>query len=609
MKAAFEHGWQHLWLLMGVTALGLVLRLIGLADKPLWTDEFSTIVFSLGNSFLTVPIDQVINANQLLEPLRPRAGVGIDQVVQSLFSESNHPPLYFMLSHFWLKLFPPNSLGVVSAWAARSLAVLFGVAAIPLSYCLGWLAFRSRAVSHLAAGLMAVSPFAIYLSQEARHYTLPILWIIASLCCLMVAARTIRDRTPLPGWICWVWILVNGLGIATHYFFAFTLAAEAVVVACLGLIQSWRERGIWHSSTHWLRIWAVAAGTAVAGLVWFPVLLNTQDSELTRWIYRGGRDGISWLDPILQAVAGWISMIYLLPIQADSEAIALLSGIGLVLLTLWTLPKLFWGLKVQWMNRDPRLAVMVLGSFVGSAILVFFSVSYFFGADLTGAFRYNFAYFPGVIVLLAAGLGAGWNVIRRIAWSPADQVPIALLKLMRVSGRRTILLIGLLSLLGGLTVVSNLGYQKVHRPDVVAREILAQSSERILIAIPHRTHGQTGRMMGIALELERILDSFRDRGSDVPMLDIKFLLAQDTQRSSEPIEETLNNALNELTKPRQSSSPDGGVDLWLINFHEVDPQPLEAILRQQRCAAQTDSESVDGYRYRMYRCRGRIKRP
>jgi uncharacterized membrane protein len=595
VKAAFGRGRQHLWLLLVLTALGLVLRLIQLPAKPLWTDEFSTIVFSLGNSFLTVAIDQALTSDQLLQPLRPQPGVGVDQVVRSLLGESNHPPLYFMLSHFWLKLFPPNQLGMVSAWAARSLSVLFGVASIPASYWLGWLAFRSRTVGQLAAGLMAASPFAVYLAQEARHYTLPILWIIASLSCLVVAARTIRDRIALPYWVCWVWILVNGLGIATHYFFTFTLVAEAIVIACLGLVQSWREGGIWYPSAHWRRIWGVAAGTAVTGLVWFPVLLNIQEGELTRWIYQGERSGFAWLDPVAQAVAGWISMVYLLPIQSSSETIAILSGVVLVLLTLWTLPKLFWGLKLQCDERDARLSVWVLGCFVSSAILVFFSITYFFETELTGAFRYNFVYFPGTIALVAAGLAGGWNVIQRITQTPADRVSLALLKLMHVSGRKTILLIGLLSLIGGLTVVLNLGYQKIHRPDVVAQDILRQDSERVLVAIPHRTHGQTGRLMGVAVAAEKTRSSLGSSEGQPP-IDLKFLLAHDAARNTNAVSDTLDKTLNEATKP---------IDLWLINFHEVEPESIDRVLKQQRCAARTEPESVDGYRYRMYRCRGR----
>ncbi|NRB07316.1 MAG: hypothetical protein HRU34_08710 [Richelia sp.] len=37
--------------------IGLGLRLINLTGKPPWTDEFSTLLFSLGNSFLNVPLN------------------------------------------------------------------------------------------------------------------------------------------------------------------------------------------------------------------------------------------------------------------------------------------------------------------------------------------------------------------------------------------------------------------------------------------------------------------------------------------------------------------------------------------------------------------------
>ncbi len=155
--------------------IGAVLRLIHLTTQPLWTDEFSTIVFSLGHSFQTVPLNQVISPETLLQPLRVDPSGSIEDVLHHLMAESTHPPLYFVLANGWMRLFPPQD-GLVSPWASRSLPALFGVAAIPAMFGLGWIAFRSRLVGQLAAALMAVSPFGIYLSQDARHYTLAVLW-------------------------------------------------------------------------------------------------------------------------------------------------------------------------------------------------------------------------------------------------------------------------------------------------------------------------------------------------------------------------------------------------------------------------------------------------
>ncbi|MBW4464610.1 MAG: glycosyltransferase family 39 protein [Pegethrix bostrychoides GSE-TBD4-15B] len=577
------------WLLCLWIALGLGLRFVNLAAKPLWADEFSTIVFSLGNSFLTVPLDQVIAAETLLAPLKPNHSAGLAQVVERLVQESNHPPLYFLLNHLWLKLVSPLD-GLVSAWNLRSLSALIGAISIPLSYWLGWLGFRSRVAAQISAALMAVSPFGIYLAQEGRHYTLAICWILLSLCCLMAAARQLRDRMSLPLGLCLGWIVINGLGIATHYFVALTLGAEAVVLLGLGLVQSWREGGIWHPSSHWRRIWLVAAGTAATGLVWLPLLQDIQGSELTRWIYSPSRSGLAWLEPIAQALAGWATLLYLLPIQADSQLIRWLSGGALVLLLLWTLPKLYRGLRVQMLNRDARLGVMALSLFVCCTALLFFGITYSLDADLTSAFRYNFVFFPGAIALIGGSLASSWDVALQIARSPADRVSPVLLALLRVSSRRVVVAIWLLSLAGAATVLSDLGYQKTHRPDQVVAAIAQQSQAPALIAIPHQTHGQTGRLMGLALGLEQL--------PDLP--ESQFLLAHGAQ-DQDAVVTTLRRNLNLLQRP---------LDLWLINFQTVPEQPLEDVLNQQHCQAEGKSRSVDGYRYRLYRCiRDRSKPP
>jgi uncharacterized membrane protein len=598
----------HVLLLLVWTCVGLILRLTNLTAKPLWTDEFSTIVFSLGNSFLNVPLDEVLSLSQLLEPLQPQAQASLQSVLENLFSESNHPPLFFMLAHLWLKLFPVTAEGYVSTQAARSLSALLGVISIPTTFLLGWFSFRSKLVGHIAAILMATSPFGVYLAQEARHYTLSILWVTASLSCLIMATRTIRDRTLLPLWVCLTWIIVNGLGIATHYFFAITLGAEALVISTIGLVQSWRERGVWYPAAHWQRIWFVVIGTIVSGLVWLPMLQEIQDSELTRWIRQGERSGLVWLEPIAQAIAGWVTMLYLLPIQAVARPVVITCGVILILLVLWTIPKLYRGLQVQNLERNRRLTVWSLACFVIGAIALFFGITYLFSTNLTSAFRYNFVYFPAVIVLSGAGLASSWNIATQIAQTPADQVSQTLLNLIRTSGRSIVILVTVLSLIGGLTVVLNLGYQKTHRPDIVAQHIVQRSEGSVLVAIAHQTHGQTGRLMGIAWSL------LYPPSSDwitIPFVDFSqsnlaannpapaansiipyFLLAHQTQNPRALIT-SLRKAFSQLPSP---------LDLWLVNFQGVPEQPLNIFLEKQNCKAETKNLYTDGYRYRLYHC-------
>jgi uncharacterized membrane protein len=61
---------KQLLLLLLWTAIAFILRFANLNSKPLWTDEFSTLVFSLGNSFRGVPIDRAIDLSTLLQPLQ-----------------------------------------------------------------------------------------------------------------------------------------------------------------------------------------------------------------------------------------------------------------------------------------------------------------------------------------------------------------------------------------------------------------------------------------------------------------------------------------------------------------------------------------------------------
>jgi uncharacterized membrane protein len=571
LKAIAHCRYGHLLLLVGWVLLGAGLRFSNLTAKPFWTDEFATLVFSLGHSFLSVPLDQPISSATLLDPLRYTPSAGIADVVHHLLSESNHPPLYFILTHLWLKLIAtPGEL--VSAASVRSLSALIGVATIPAAFGLSWLAFRSRLVSQMTTALMAVSPFGIYLAQEARHYTLPMLWVMASLGCLLIAVRALGDRVPLPLWVCWLWIGVNGLGLATHYFVSMALIAQGLVLAGVACIQ-WAQQKtpmdappIASGSIYRTvggRIAIVAAGTLASGLVWWPVLHRTHDSELTRWIYHD-RAGWSLLEPIAQTVGGWITMLYLLPIQAEERWVAIASIVALLLVTLWTVPYLAQGLKAAW--NQPRLQspMLVLGGYSVGAIALFLAITYGLGMDVTSAFRYNFVYFPAVIGLVGISLAHRWGTGHRAA----------------------VLIMALVSILGAFTVITNLGYQKTHRPDLVVQAMRDQSQHPMLVAIAHRTHGQTGRLMGLAWEWQRTRPT-------TAISEPLFLLAHQNEDARTPIR-VLRRSLASLPRP---------LDLWLINVQSVPAAPLQAMLKQQDCRP-AERDSVDGYRYALYRCMG-----
>ena len=127
------------WLLISLTGLGLVLRLFHLGYHELRGDETFGLIFS------SQPIGSMLQ--QTLAYLEP------------------HPPLDYILLHFW------TQIAGDSEWAIRFTSLAFSVAAIPLIYQLGRLLLDTD-TALWAALFIAVNPFQIWHAQEARMYAI-----------------------------------------------------------------------------------------------------------------------------------------------------------------------------------------------------------------------------------------------------------------------------------------------------------------------------------------------------------------------------------------------------------------------------------------------------
>jgi len=587
LTTLLQNRWLHALLLLMWLIIGTGLRFTHLASKPPWNDEFATLVFSLGNSFHPVRLDQAIALDTLLMPLQPHPDASITTVIHHLMTESTHPPVYFVLTHLWMKLLPQGD-EMLSFWVARSLSVIVGAASIPAIFGLGWLAFRSRLVGQMAAAMMAVSPYSIYLAQEARQYTLAILLLIASLCCLVVATRAFNRRITLPLWVGLIWVGVNSLGIAVHYFFSLAVFAEVLVL--IGF-RGWELRlGINRQTphSHSRLLYAIAAGTLIGGLVLLPVWQRISKSELTQWIY-AGHPLNNWLETIGRFIAWTITMVSLLPVEG-TRSIALTSGAVLVIFVLWALPILIRGLMIQIGRPSTRKETQVLDGFILTTIALFFCVTYGLGADLTIAARYQFVYFPAFIVMVGATLAIVWDASTllagvELAWTKRQQ---ALLYSLKAKGKKAVGLIWLMGFLGGLSVVSNLAYQKADRPDLLVPIIQQESQVPVLIATTHKNHEQTGKLMGLALEFKRIYRLLEPAATGSLKNPPLFLLdhqATDVKISTDALDRTLT----QLPRP---------LDLWMVNF------PAAGEPKVQNCLADSEYRSrVNGYRYRLYHCR------
>jgi uncharacterized membrane protein len=269
------------------------------------------------------------------------------------------------------------------------------------------------------------------------------------------------------------------------------------------------------------------------------------------------------------------------------------SGAVMLVFLIYAVPILYRGFTTLLRQSETRLATGILGGFGLGAIALFFAITYFLGTDLTRGARYNFVYFPAIPVLLAASLAMSWNGLN---------LPTSILKAnaetstaspdssnLKTKGKQAVAIIWLMGLLSGITVASNLGYQKYYRPDLLVPVIKQASSVPVLIATTHNTLVQTGEIMGLAWEFKRTKSTL-SKLSNSP----KFLLAHQAQDRCEetacPASITLQRTLAQLPRP---------LDLWLVNFKSpIQPEP-------PNCFAEDTSQyqtSVNGYSSRLYHC-------
>ena len=566
-----KQGRSQIILLLVWTLLGTCLRISNLTAKPPWADEWATLVFSLGNSFLTVPLNQLISINDLLQPLQLGANFAFSDVVHNLLTESTHPPFYFLLTHTWLHLFSPDT-SLVSVGVARSLSVMFGVIGIPASFGLAYLVTESPVCGQIAALLMAFSPYGIYLAQETRHYTLVILIVMASLTCLLLTLRHLRQTKLIPWSIILLWIVLNSWGVATHYFLALALVGEILVLVPYLLKDLRTKERLRLNWVSWRRILLAVLGTVAGCSVWVWTWLGIPDNQLTNWIKPENLRGINWLEPWGRLI-GWISsMIVLLPIEGVPVWVTIISVLICLLLVIWLVAMAikFWQ-QCQATHNQGFHNLRAIAQYLLVSLSLILLIVYFGDRDLTLAARFQFFYFPAVIILAASVLQNVWQNV----WQ----------KRATIQARAMVILMLLISLAGSLSVVNNYAYQKPDRPDLVVPVIQEAQAKQpqipLLIATVYKTHEQTGEMMGLAWEWSKNTSDEMDS----PQF---LLLPKIPNIPDAEITKKFHTQLAKLTRP---------FDVWVVNFSAPTGQD------DLNCPADLDyKRRVSGYRFRLLHC-------
>ncbi len=141
---------QHPVVLGLPLALAIVVRLLGIASRPIWYDEAFSVLFSEKgfHAMLAGTLSATGNA-----------------------AAEEHPLLYYLLLSAWMHVFGESVVAV------RALSIVAGVLLVLVIIALAYSLFGFRAA--LGAGVFAaLSPFQVHYAQEIRMYSFLALWLL-----------------------------------------------------------------------------------------------------------------------------------------------------------------------------------------------------------------------------------------------------------------------------------------------------------------------------------------------------------------------------------------------------------------------------------------------
>lgn len=206
-------------LLASILILGTFLRFLNIAKSSIWHDEGFTM---------------------MLAPQSPA------QIVART-ARDVHPPLYYITLHYWMLVFGRSET------AARGLSAVFMLLTVIVGFFLVRRLFDRKAAL-LAALFLAVGPFLIRYSQEARMYAMVAFLVTLATFCLLraISSNAWRDWT--------LYAIVIAAALYTHYYSVFVIAAHWFYVAVVTLRPAKKGQRAGLKNPRWWGANILAAG-------------------------------------------------------------------------------------------------------------------------------------------------------------------------------------------------------------------------------------------------------------------------------------------------------------------------------------------------------------
>jgi len=431
--------------------LAIALRLLGALLRPVWVDEAATAIFSSANSSWSTPINTLVPLHGFVTALRLAAPDQLITGLNHLRIEDNHPPLHFAVAFLLAQLLQGQTpMAVLDPLTARLPAVLMGSLAVPLLAKAVLTATRSTESARFAGLLMALSPLAVALGLEARHYALATTLVCGALWALAASWRRWLARRALGSRLIGVWLGINGLGMLSHHLFVLCIAAQLLTL--IVLVRRHAGRWIWP-----VQLIGVPAFSLLLGMAW-----------LGRYGSGGAADQTAWLVLDRSAPGQWLAM----PLQLLVTSLTGLLAPGTTVIDLWQWPLVVAAglatavglvalgrLMLSAGGPEPLLLVFTLSS---TTMLI--AASVLSGKDFSRALRYGFVMLPGLLSLLA------------VAAAQANA---------KGRGRPVRVLLSC-SLICSLGVAAGVALPASYNPELFLREVNLRSTEPIVLVFNDR---------------------------------------------------------------------------------------------------------------------------
>ncbi len=180
------------------------------------------------------------------------------------------PPAFYVLLHFWMRLFGDSDM------ATRALSGLLSTATLPVA----WLAARrigGKVAALTTLVLLASAPFAVYYATEARMYAL----VMLLTACGLLALERALER-PRPGNLVAITVVTAAL-LYSQYWALYLVAVVGVWLVVLAAQAVRRQGGpTWRATPQFPVLGAMAAGCLLF-VPWVPTFISQSEHTGTPW--------------------------------------------------------------------------------------------------------------------------------------------------------------------------------------------------------------------------------------------------------------------------------------------------------------------------------------